>query len=175
MGMGGNESRDCAAPRPRICLVAAMAENRVIGRDHALPWHLPADLRHFRRLTLGKPVIMGRSTHEAIGRPLPERFNIVLSRDPAYSSPGCTVVQDPEGALAAAGPAPEVMVIGGAYVYRAFLPRADRIYLTLVHGRFAGDTWFPPLESGVWAERDREDHPPDEANPYPYSFITLER
>lgn len=161
-------------PSPRISFVVAMAENRVIGRANALPWHLPADLRHFKALTLGKPVVMGRRTHESIGRPLPGRLNIVMTRLPDYRAPACVVVDSPEAALAAAGPAEEVMVIGGEQVFRAFMGRVERIYLTLVHGAFPGDTVFPALGAD-WRELAREDHPPDAANAHPYSFVVLAR
>jgi len=156
-------------------MIAAMTENRVIGRDNGMPWHIPADLAHFKRLTLGKPVVMGRKVFESLGRrPLPERHNIVLSRDPAYDAPGCTRVTDPEAALAAAGDAPEVMIIGGEQIYRLFLPRAERIYLTLIHTRLDGDTHFPELDSG-WCETAREEYPASDRSPYDLSFITFER
>ncbi len=153
-----------------------MDPNRLIGRGGELPWHLPADLRHFKALTLGHPVLMGRRTWESIGRPLPGRHNLVLSRDPGFRAPGAEVVGDLEAALAAAARrGGELMVIGGAGVYAQCLPLADRIHLTLVHHVFEGDTWFPELEAGVWRERAREERPPDAANPYALSFITLER
>jgi len=117
----------------KIAIVVAMDDNRVIGRDNQLPWHLPADLRHFRQVTIGKPVLMGRKTHESIGRPLPERTNIVVTRDRSYEAPGCILVHSIESALKAAGDRREVMVIGGADFYRQLLPKADRLYLTLVH------------------------------------------
>ena len=135
-----------------LAIIVAMGSNRVIGHDNGMPWHLPADLKHFRQTTLGKPVLMGRKTHESIGRPLPERMNIVMTRDRG-----------------------EVMVIGGAECYRQVLPRADTIYLTLIHHAFEGDTCFPELPDADWREVARVDHPPDEKNPYPYSFIRLER
>ena len=155
-------------------IIVAMGSNRVIGRDNGMPWHLPADLKHFRQTTLGKPVLMGRKTHESIGRPLPERMNIVITRDRDYDAPGCTVVHSVEEALQAAAGG-EVMVIGGAECYRQVLPRADTIYLTLIHHAFEGDTRFPELPDAEWREVARVDHPPDERNPYPYSFIKLER
>jgi dihydrofolate reductase len=159
-------------PSPHISFVVAMAENRVIGRGDALPWHLPADLRHFKAITLGKPVIMGRRTHESIGRPLPGRLNIVVTRLPGYAAPGCVVVDSPEAALAAAMPANEVMVIGGEQIFRALLGRAERIYLTLVHASFAGDAVFPELDAG-WQTIAQEDHPADATNPHAYSFVVL--
>jgi dihydrofolate reductase len=159
----------------RIAIVVAMADNRVIGCDNRLPWHLPADLRHFKQVTVGKPVLMGRKTHESIGRPLPERTNIVVTRDRSYEAPGCIVVHSIESALKAAGDREEVMVIGGTDFYRQLLPKADRIYLTLVHADFEGDARFPEIDEREWREVERMDCVPDEKNPWPYSFIRLER
>jgi dihydrofolate reductase len=159
----------------KIAIVVAMADNRVIGRDNRLPWHLPADLRHFRQVTVGKPVVMGRKTHESIGRPLPERTNIVVTRDRSYQAQGCIVVHSIESALKAAGDREEVMVIGGTDFYQQLLPKADRIYLTLVHTQFEGDARFPELDEREWREVERTDCAPDEKNPWPYSFIRLER
>jgi dihydrofolate reductase len=157
-----------------LSFVVAMARNRVIGKDNGLPWRLPADLRHFKVITMGKPIIMGRKTFDSIGRPLPGRTNIVVTRDPAYQAEGCVVAHSIEAALAAAGEAEEVMIIGGADFYRQLLPRADRIYLTRIDAEIEGDTWFPELDAAQWRERSREDHVPDADNPYPYSFIVLE-
>jgi dihydrofolate reductase len=159
----------------RISIVVAVAANGVIGRDNALPWHLPADLRHFREITLGKPVVMGRRTYESIGRPLQGRVNIVVTRRPAFRAPGCVVVNSAEAALRAARGAAEVMVIGGATLYAELLPRATRIYLTLVHAVMDGDTRFPELPGDEWVEAEREDHEPDARNPCPFSFLLLER
>ena len=158
-----------------ISLIVAMTDERVIGIENRLPWHLPGDMQWFRRHTLGKPVIMGRKTYESIGRPLPERTNIVISRDTDYRAEGCTVVQSPEKALAAAGNAPEVMVMGGASIYAQFLDRADRLYLTLVHAAIEGDAFFPEFDESVWRQVEREDRVPDQTNPYPYSFTVRER
>ncbi|MDN5871377.1 MAG: dihydrofolate reductase [Nitrococcus sp.] len=160
---------------PIISLIAAMAENRVIGRDHALPWRLPADMRHFVSLTQGKPIVMGRRCHEAIGRALPKRQNIVLSRNRAFLAPGCTVAPDLELALAASAGSAEIMVIGGEEIYRLFLARADRVYLTLVHARIEGDTFFPRLDTAEWREMGRKSHPADADNAYAMSFLTLLR
>ncbi len=171
-------SHRTAAPatgRHPVSLVVAMAEGRVIGAGGRLPWHLPADLRHFRRLTLGKPVVMGRRTFESIGRPLPGRTNIVVTRKLDVRLPGVAVAPDVEAALAMARPLGEAMVIGGAALYAAALPLALRIYLTEVHARLDGDTWFPEFDPDQWRERERIDHDPDPANPYPYSFVVLER
>lgn len=160
---------------PIVSLVAAMAENRVIGRDGSLPWRLPADMRHFVSLTRGKPVIMGRKSFDDIGRPLPRRHNIVLTRDRAYTAAGCTVAHDTDAALAAAGDADEVMVIGGEQVYRLFLPQAGRIYLTIVHAEPEGDTFFPTFEDGGWRLGEEAYRPADEDNPYAMTFRTYLR
>lgn len=159
----------------RINLVVAMATNRVIGRDGALPWHLPADLGRFREITLGHPIIMGRVTHRSIGRVLPGRLNIVVTGDPTAVLPGGVAVTGFDAALAAAAPAPEVMVIGGDALYRAAFPRAHRIYLTEVHAELAGDVTFPMFALDSWREIAREDHPADARHAYPYSFVVLER
>jgi dihydrofolate reductase len=158
-----------------LSIIVAMAENDVIGRGNRLPWHLPADLRHFRRLTTGKPILMGRKTWESIGRPLPERTNIVITRDPAYIAAGAVVVHSVAEALQAAGDATEVMVIGGAELYRQILPRVSTIYLTRVHANIEGDTFFPELDEDEWRETERIDCEPDEKHAYRFSFITLER
>lgn len=153
-----------------------MAENRVIGRDGQLPWHLPADLAHVKRLTMGKPLIMGRGVLASLNhKPLPGRHNIVLSRDPAFHAPGFTVVHSADEALAAAGDADEVIIFGGAQVYELFLPRTDRIYLTVVHADLAGDTWFLELNPDEWRETARTEHPADERNTHGMSFLTLDR
>ncbi|HKJ94841.1 MAG TPA: dihydrofolate reductase [Gammaproteobacteria bacterium] len=162
-------------PGPRITLIAAMTENRVIGRAGTLPWRLPADMQHFVRSTRGKPVVMGRRNYDDIGRPLPKRRNIVLSRDAAFTAPGCIVVGTAEAAIEAAGDAPEVMIIGGEQIYRLFLPLAHRIQLTVAHTRLEGDTYFPELSPTEWREADREEHPADTDNAYAMSFLVLER
>ena len=159
----------------RVSLIAAMAENRVIGRDNQLPWRLSADLQHFKALTMGKPIIMGRKTYESIGRPLPGRTNIVITRDSAFQAEGCEVVHSIEQALAVARGFEEVMVIGGSAFYRAMLPRAAHLYLTRIDAEFEGDAWFPEIEPGEWHETAREAHTPDERNPHSYAFVTLER
>ena len=159
----------------RIALIAAMAENRVIGRENRLPWRLPADLRRFKSLTMGKPVIMGRKTYESIGKPLPGRSNIVVTRDPDYRAQGCRVVHSLEQALEAAAGHDEVMVIGGAELYRQTLERAERTYLTMVKAELDGDALFPQIETRHWRELERESHRADEKNEYDYDFVTLER
>lgn len=152
-----------------IALIVAMAANRVIGRDNALPWHVPADLSHFKKLTLGKTVVMGRKTFQSIGRPLPNRHNIVVTRDPDWRADGVTVAHSLSEALARAV-GEEIMVIGGAGLYAESLPFAGRIYLTEIEAAPEGDTHFPELGPD-WREMARERHPGDPA----YSFVLLER
>ncbi len=147
----------------------------MIGRDNGLPWHLPADLRHFKAVTLGKPIVMGRRTHESIGRALPGRHNIVVTRQRDYVAAGCTVAASIAAAIAACGDVDEAMVIGGGELYRALLPRCDAIYLTLVHSIVDGDAFFPELDPADWREIERVDHEADDKNAYPYSFILKER
>jgi len=159
----------------RVSLVAAMDRNRLIGADDRLPWRLPADLAHFKRLTLGKPVLMGRRTFESIGRPLPDRHNIVVTRDPGFRADGCTVAHSIDAGIAAAALAPEVMVIGGASVYAQCLGRAGRMYLTRIDAEFEGDTFFPAWDPAEWREVERQVFEPDERNAYPYRFEVLER
>jgi len=159
----------------KISIVVAMDANGVIGRDNELPWHLPADLQHFKKTTMGKPILMGRKTWESIGRPLPGRTNIVITRDSDYQADGCVVVNSIDAAMAAAGEQDEVMVIGGAEFYRQVLPRADTLYLTRIHASFDGDTVFPELNAADWREVERSDQSADEKNPHDYSFIRLER
>jgi dihydrofolate reductase len=160
---------------PQVSIIAAMAENRVIGRDNALPWRLPADLQHFKALTVGKPIVMGRKTWESLPGLLPERPHIVVTNNPAYRAIGCTVVNSLDAALDAAGEVPEIMVVGGARIYEQALPLAQLIYLTQVHTEAEGDILFPALDLDLWHELEREHHPADENNPYPYTFLTLQR
>ena len=159
----------------RISLIVAMAENRVIGRDNQLPWRIPEDLKHFKALTMGKPIIMGRKTYESIGRPLPGRDNIVITGDTLYRAEGCQVVHSIEEALRSVGAAEEAMIIGGAALYRQTLQDADRLYLTLVKAQPEGDTWFPKIEPQEWREIRREVHRADESNEYDYDFVVLDR
>ncbi len=159
----------------QISIIVAMAENRVIGIENRLPWNLPGDMQWFRRHTLGKPVVMGRKTFESIGKPLPQRHNIVVTSDPGYQAEGCSVVHSIDEALGAADEAAEVMILGGASFYAQMLPRADRLILTLVHAAIEGDAWFPEVAWEQWQEVERERHEPDERNPYPYTFLVLER
>lgn len=157
----------------RINVVVAMADNGVIGRDGGLPWHLPADLRQFRAITWGHPIVMGRRTHESIGRVLPGRRNIVISRDPACAADGCVVVPDFEEAVAVAGDVPDVMIVGGAAVYAAALPRCTRLFITEVHASVEGDVRFPAFAREQWRETARERHAGD--GEFDYSFVVLER
>ncbi len=158
-----------------IALIAALSDNQVIGRDNRLPWHLPADLRHFKRLTLDKPIVMGRRTWESLPGLLPRRTHIVVTGNRDYRADGCILVHSIEEALEAAAAAPEVMVIGGQTLYEQTLPLADRLYLTRVHVTLPGDAFFPGYDPGEWREVAREDHRADADNPYDYSFVTLER
>jgi len=158
-----------------ISLVAAMGNGRVIGIENRLPWRLPADMKHFRTLTMGKPVLMGRKTFESVGKPLAGRTNIVVTQDKTYQPIGVKVAHTIDEALAIAGEAQEVMVIGGASFYMQLLPRAQRLYLTEIHHDFAGDALFPAWDSAEWHEVHRDNHAPDGDNAYPYSFVTLER
>jgi len=139
-------------------MVAALARNRVIGTDNRLPWHLPEDLRRFKALTLGHPVVMGRKTHASIGRPLLGRANVILTRDRDYAAPGCIVVHTLEAALDAAAATDEIFVIGGAEIYALALPRANRLHLTEIHADFPGDALFPAFEAGVFKLVSREPH-----------------
>lgn len=159
----------------KLSLIAAMDANRLIGRNDALPWHLPADMQWFRRQTMGKPILMGRKTFDSIGKPLPGRTNLVLSRQPGLKIEGCTVVQSIEAAMKAVPDTEEVMVIGGTQIYASLLSRADRLYLTHIQAAFEGDAWFPAYDESQWQERFSEAHGADEKNPYDYRFTVLER
>jgi dihydrofolate reductase len=158
-----------------ISLVVAMARNRVIGRDNTLPWRLPEDLKHFKAVTLGKPVLMGRKTFESIGKPLPGRTNLVLTRDRGWKSEGAVVVHSVEEALQRSGAASELAGIGGAEVFQQLIPLATRIYLTRVEADVRGDTFFPPLEDSQWMEVDSRRFAADERNAYDMTFVTLQR
>lgn len=159
---------------PIITIVAAVAENGVIGKKNALPWHLPADLAHFKQVTMGKPIIMGSKTYQSIGRPLPGRKNIVLSKQNRKIK-GVEVVHSVKEAIFAAGNVPEICIIGGSYVFREFLTIANRMILTKIHTKIDGDIYFPKYDENEWNESNREDYESDEKNPFNYSFITLER
>ncbi|MCX4188633.1 type 3 dihydrofolate reductase [Methylophaga sp. OBS4] len=159
----------------KIAIIVAMDEQGLIGKNNDLPWKISADLQFFRRTTMGKPLIMGRNTHESIGRPLPGRRNIIVTRQPDYQAEGCEVVHSAEAALSACQDAEEVMVMGGASLYEQLLPRCDRLYLTRVHARLEGDTWFPAWDENDWQLLSCDDHQADEKNEFDYSFMLLER
>ena len=159
-----------------LSLIAGMANKRVIGYKNQLPWHLPADLAWFKKTTMGKPIIMGRKTYESIGKPLPGRKNIVLTSNADLILPGCEVVTSPDAAIAQAGEVDEVMVIGGALVYELFLPRAQRLYLTLVDAEIEGDAFFPDYHAVAdWDVVYEQKHPADERHQYAITFQQLER
>ncbi len=162
-------------PKPQLSIIVAMANNRVIGNQNQLPWHLPADLKHFKALTLGKAVIMGRKTYESIGKPLPQRRNIIISRQTSFAVPDCEIVHSLQQALTLIKNEPEGMIIGGNQIFLAALPMTTRIYLTVIHHNFAGDVVFPELDMSEWQEISHEDHAANEKNLYSFSFITLER
>jgi len=158
-----------------VSLVVAADEQGGIGREGRLPWHLPEDLKRFKALTLGKPIVMGRRTWDSIGRPLPGRRSIVVSRSPELKIEGATVAGSLEAALHAAGEVPEICVIGGAEIYRLALPRADVIHLTRVHTTVDADTFLPPLDPMEWREAARDDRPADARHAHAYSFVELRR
>jgi len=158
-----------------ISMIAAMAKGRVIGLDNQMPWHLPADLQHFKRITLGKPVLMGRKTFESIGRPLPGRDNLVISRQIPTDNKGALWFNSIEQAIASVTQ-PELMIIGGADIYRQCLPLAQRLYLTEIALDAKGDTWFPDYQAAAnWQLISEQFHAADEKNPYDYTFLTLDR
>ena len=159
----------------KITIVAALGENRVIGLENKLPWKLKADMKRFVELTKGKPVIMGRKTFESIGKPLPNRLNIIITRDTGYEQEGCVVANSIEEALRAAAQNEEAMIIGGASVYRQFLPLADKMRLTLIHESFEGDALFPDFIESEWIKENAEHHQKDSENPYDYTFLTYRR
>lgn len=165
----------------KLSLIVAMAENHVIGRNNQLPWYLPQDLKYFKAVTMGKPIIMGRKTYESIGKPLPGRPNIVVSRNADWQAEGISVKHSLEQALAYGeslleiNGGEELMLIGGAQLYQAALPMAQRLYLTRVHAEVEGDAYFPEFEQSQWQEVGREDFQADGPNPYDYSFIVLDK
>src|SRR5699024_8496022 len=172
-----SRSRPVAAAVVEIALVAALDENGVIGADGGMPWHLPADLRHFKRTTLHKPIVMGRRTHESIGRALPGRRNLVLTRDPHYRAEGCECVTSLAAArrIAAADGAAQLAVIGGAQVYKLALPLAQRLYLTRIHARYDGDTWFPEVDWSLWQLLSSRRRQPDNTTEPACSFMEWQR
>lgn len=160
----------------RVSLIVAVCLHGEIGKEGRMPWHLPADLKHFKATTLGKPVLMGRKTLEAIGRPLPERRNLVLTRDGSFRAEGCEAVHSIQEALQLAADATELMVIGGGEVYRMAWAKADRVYLTRIQAEVEGaDTFFPALNPREWREVSRDDHRADLKNPFDYSFLVFDR
>jgi dihydrofolate reductase len=157
-----------------LSAIVAMSENKVIGKNNSLPWHLPADLQHFKTITMGKPILMGRKTFESIGRPLPGRKNVVITRDTTFKAEGCVVVHSVDDALKECVNDAEVVVIGGAELFSQMLPNVKRLYLTVIHHEFDGDVFFPELNLQEWKEVKRIDNKADEKNRYDYSFIWLE-
>jgi dihydrofolate reductase len=158
-----------------LSIIVAVADNGVIGSGNQLPWRLPDDLKRFKALSLGKPIVMGRKTFDSIGRPLPGRLNIVISRQPGLEIPGCTVVTSIDEAIRAARPAPEIVIVGGADIYRQVLPQVQVIHLTRVHANIDGDVVFPQLQEQEWREVAKEYHPADERHAHAFTFSTLER
>lgn len=158
-----------------LAAIAAVSTNGVIGKNQQLPWHLKADLQHFKKLTLGHPVIMGRLTHEAIGRALPGRENIIITRDLNYSAQGCRIFNSLEKALAYVAQAPLAFIIGGEKIYKAALPYLQRLYLTEIHTTIEGDAYFPEFSKENWRAVYREKHLRDEDNEYDYSFVEWQR
>jgi len=158
-----------------LSIIVAMDRNRLIGRNNELPWRLPADLQHFKKTTLGKPIIMGRKTWESLGRALPGRINIVITRKHDYRAAGAVVVHSLHEALSAAGDAEEAMIIGGADLYAQALPAADRLYLTRVDGEFEGDAWFPQLDEAQWRVEQKTHFEKDDKNEFSCEFIIMTR
>ncbi|MDR2219131.1 MAG: dihydrofolate reductase [Methylobacillus sp.] len=158
---------------PRLSIISAVADNRAIGLDNNLPWHLPEDLKHFRRLTMGHHIIMGRKTYESLARLLPGRTTVIVTRQPDYRVEGAIIVRSLQEALASCGDDKEVFVIGGAEIYQAALPLAGRLYLTEVRGEFPADAFFPEYDKTAWRETSREQHVSE--NGLAYSFVVYER
>ncbi|MBC8210075.1 MAG: type 3 dihydrofolate reductase [Gammaproteobacteria bacterium] len=158
-----------------LSIIAAMDENRLIGDNNTLPWHLPADLAFFKRTTLNKPILMGRKTYESIGRPLPGRKNIIISRDDTYQIPGCDTASSIQAALDLVQDEPEAMLIGGASLYQQTLALAETLYISEIHHQFTGDAWFPAINAAEWHEVWREKHPADERNAHAYDFVKFLR
>ena len=160
-----------------ISLIVAASENNVIGKKNQLPWRLPADMRHFKNTTKGNVVVMGRKTFQSLGKPLHDRVNIVITKQPDFKADGALIAASLIEALEKGGQFPdkEIFIIGGGEIYLQSLELCDRIYLTRIHRHFEGDTFFPELPSANWKIISKEDHEPDEKNPHPYSFITYER
>lgn len=159
--------------RPKISLIAAVSKNLVIGKDNQMPWHLSEDLQYFKKMTLGKPIIMGRKNHESIGQPLPKRHNIIMTTAANYFAQGCTVVNSIEDALDAAGEVEEIMIIGGGVIYELFLPMADKLYLTEIDKEIEGDVYFPEFDKDEWKVVSKE--PGTEEDGYTYNFVIYEK
>lgn len=165
----------------RLALIVAVADNGVIGRDNGLPWHLPEDLRYFKRITMGKPIVMGRKTFESIGRALPGRTNIVISRNEQFAPDGVVLAASLDEALVLARQLAdeqgvgEAVIIGGAQIYALALPRADRLYVTRVHATPEGDTLLPPVDWAQWAETSCKRNTASDDNPYDFSFVVYDR
>ena len=158
-----------------LSLIWAMDSNRLIGSDNSLPWHLPADLAFFKRTTMGKPILMGRKTWESIGRPLPGRQNIVITRNSEFDATGCDIAHNIDDALGLCAHVEEAMLIGGASLYRQTIERASKLYITRIHNQFEGDAWFPEFSMDSWIVESREDFDADQTNPYPYSLVKYVR
>lgn len=156
-----------------ISFVVAMDENRAIGKDNDLPWYLPNDLKYFKKTTMGKPIVMGRKTYESIGKPLPGRENIVVTRDQSYEAEGTTILHSVDEILQIN--AEEICVIGGSEIFKQFLPVADRLYITEIHHTFDADTYFPELKDNEWKEVSRTTGIVDEKNKYPHDFVVYEK
>lgn len=162
---------------PRISAIAAMDENRLIGSHNRLPWNMPGDMKYFKTLTTGHPILMGRKTYVSIGRPLPNRLNIILTGNPDFTAPGCVVVNSLDAGLEAALEQnnEEIFIIGGSEVYRQLMPRIERLYLTIIHHKFDGDAYFPQIDDADWQEVFRQRHSADADNAFDYSFVTFDR
>jgi dihydrofolate reductase len=159
----------------KLSIIVAISENNAIGRDNQLLWHLPADLKHFKNITSGHPIIMGRKTYDSIGRPLPNRRNIIITRQTDLNIPGTEVVNSIEDAISLCSDEKEVFIIGGAEIYKSALSMSNRIYLTTVHQEFKADAFFPTLDKNEWLETAQEYHDADEKNAVAYTFSILDR
>lgn len=159
----------------KLSVIVAVSENNAIGHQNGLPWHLPADLQHFKKITMGHPILMGRKTFESIGRPLPGRTNIIITRQEAYEVPGCITVFSIEEAINLCKEESEVFIIGGSDIILQTLDQVEKIYLTRIHHIFPGDTFLPSLPGSVWMQISKKDFSADEKNVYAYSFLELER
>jgi len=159
----------------RLSIVVAMDDNRLIGKGNGLPWHLPADLAYFKKITTDNSILMGRNTYDSIGKPLPNRRNIVITRNSEISIKGCEVVNSIEKALSITKDEEEVMIIGGANLFEQLLPNVSRLYITHIEGEFEGETYFPNYDENEWLDVSRESHQPDEKNKYAYQFSIMDR